>query len=334
MTKLTKQQRQDRLERLAYETFTMFRSELTRTNAICTRKDPNHIEGADNRAGILFVFCQKPESNTPTIKFIENGNDEVKATDRFIDRTAGYNHNEQSGTLPIEIINKWYDDPEERYKGYAGWIISLFNPELLNQIKQERYRNERTEKPGTFAFVLFHGTWGEEKPFAVVAFENIEKLKARILECLPEEWDIEHFNLPNQSDTEYWSKYINYDKSGASVNWDNERGGMIQNCWHIPLKRLTDIATITMLGEENTEPSTDHWNPIQQSVQENRLQFLKDCAFDKFSDGTIRERRLTHKQAWDKLKTLKSLKAEDGKEHSRYNGYVFTENEIRELFGT
>lgn len=313
LTEQQQRENQKRMEKIAAQKFSEFRPLFTNyTNGIGTyAEETGIIEGADFRNKVCFTTYNLPGEDT---LLLVNGNDEVKASTGILRKTGDYNHFERSGTIPIEIIGAWSKKPEKRNNYYAGWILSLFNPEKLNQIKKDHNRPETAEQPGTLAFFLFDGEEGSEQPFACVAFEFMELLKQRIKECLPAEWDIENFSLPNQGTTkesiEFWSRYIDFDNHGFCANWDPDRGGMIQNCWHIPLRKLADIATVTMIGE--TDPYIRHWDALQDALQRDRLQFIKDYAWAFVERNGIieaHERRVVEK--WERIYKRRVLDMEE-----------------------
>lgn len=202
--------------------------------------------------------------------------DEIKSINGFLRKDEAYNHNEKTGTIPFEIFHKWSWNPAPRFP-YAGWILALFNPELLIEIKKKNSPMPTgAVTPSTLAFILFDGIEGEEEPFCCIAFENIPDLRRRIMDCLPSEWDLENWNLPDLTNKEYWQRYINFDNHGFSQKWDEGRGGMIQNCWHIPFKSLADLATVTMIGEDKINLSNP--DPAQEIIQIERLAYLKEQA--------------------------------------------------------
>ena len=151
----------------------------------------------------------------------------------------------------------------------------------------------------TLAFFLYDGDYrnqGSEKPFACIAFEDIERLRTRITECIPSDWDITNWNIPPLSDTEYWKRHIDFDNNGFSTEgaWNPANGGMIQNCWHIPLRRLLDIATVTMIGE--SDPRIGAWTAEQYDLQKERLEYIKSYAWGIDQNMNWKERRITEDQ--------------------------------------
>ena len=115
----------------------------------------------------------------------------------------------------------------------------MFNPALLRKIKQDHNAPDGVVMPSTLAFILFDGAVLREKPFACIAFEDIGALRERVRSCLPAEWNLERWNIPNLANRDYWRRWFDYDKNGLCKPdaWDNDNGGMIQNCWHIPFRR-------------------------------------------------------------------------------------------------
>ena len=151
--------------------------------------------------------------------------------------------------------------------------MSLFNPESYSQIKKNNGAPDKVKRPGTLVFFLFHGIPLQEKPFACVAFEDIERLKDRICECLPFEWNVKNWmGIPPLSDSEYWNQFVKLEDHGFNRKWDPERGGMIQNCWHIPFRTLADMATVTLIGKD---PVFTHKSAEIETLMKTRFDYVK-----------------------------------------------------------
>ncbi len=190
-----------------------------------------HAEGADIKAE-RWILTDKGSATENAADLVLYPYDEIKAVNEILIKDWQYNRNELSGTIPIEIFNTWYYNPSVSYP-YAGWILALFNPVLLSQIKREQ--NERTRykynipetvyRPGSLVYFLYHGEQLQERPFACIAFERIEELKQRITDCLPYEWNITDWTLPPLSRRDYWSQFINFENHGYTKKWDADCGG-------------------------------------------------------------------------------------------------------------
>lgn len=198
------------------------------------------------------------------------GKREVKGIRHFLDRNN--DGGEASGTLYFEIFGRWMDD---RSKPYAGWTLALYNPDLLNEIKKAHNAITSAEKTDILAFILFDR---EDKPFACVAFEYIDKLIERLNECFPREWDMKNFNLPPLDNAEFWRRYTN--ERGRYKHWETDRGGMILNNWYIPFRKLAGVATVTMIGDNDPNISGVS-NGTSEALQRSRLEYLKAYARDK-----------------------------------------------------
>ena len=93
---------------------------------------------------------------------------------------------------------------------------------------------------------------------------------------------------------------------------------MIQNCWHIPLRKLADIATVTMIGE--TDPYTRHLDALQDALQRDRLQFIKDYAWAFVERNGIieaHERRVVEKLERIYRQHISDMEAKTGKHMQR-----------------
>lgn len=287
----------EELDAMGQELFLINQNALTKfTNGLKVRDTSSEkVEGKDIVRGVVLpgVFGMKTGVNT--------GNNteskvEVKSVRNFLTRNGYMSKGimDQSGTIQFEIFGIWDKD---RAKPYAGWTLSLYNPEQLNAIKKLHNSPTTATRPDILAFILVDE---KENPFACVAFEDITKLVNRLNQCFPEEWDFNCFNLPSLADKEYWGRYI--DDKGKATQWDLKRGGMIRNMWHIPFETLAGIATVTMIGD--TDPAiTGDSNGVSKELQEKRLAWLKNSARDAMViDETTGEkkqfieRRLTTKE--------------------------------------
>lgn len=206
--------------------------------------------------------------------------DEIKVVNGFLQKDWKYNRGDTSGTLPVEIFHTWTATPNQYYP-YAGWALALFNPEALTRKKREwnertgyRYNvPEKVVRPGTLDYFLYHGIPLQEQSFAVIAFEDIERLKDRITNCLPFEWSLNSWTgIPPLSEAEYWNQYIIIEDHGYCRRWDPEKGGMIQNNWHIPLRTLADIATFTLIG---ADPDKGHRDAQIEELTRTRYGYIQ-----------------------------------------------------------
>ena len=205
-----------------------------------------------------------------------NGNVEIKGVNDFIRHDMEYNHMELSGTIPFEIFHTW------KSTAYFGSALTMYNVEQFNEEKRINNRPETGVEPGTLVFILFDGyVEGTEKPFACITFEDIPKLRDRLRKILPAEWNLDRWNMPKLYNREYWRRYINFDNHGLCANWDSENGGMIQNCWHVPFRRLADLATVTRIDQD---PSISAYRQTDYNMHESRLKYIKQQAYDLKTD--------------------------------------------------
>lgn len=235
---------------------------LTTHDHLYLMKVIDFIEGKDGQSFNLFGI---------------NGNIEVKTVQNHLTRNNAWIRermadHEPTGTIPFEVFHRWDVPAEDRYQ---GWLLSMYNYKVYNAVKQQHGRAEQAETPGTLAFMLMKEN---KEPFACVAFEDMKALLTRLYEILPfNEWDLDTLTIPPATDTEYWSKYIRDGKQQPA--WDADRGGMIQNCWHVPFKRLADLATVTMIGDVNPADEIQKARfKCPDSIAEKRLTFLQDLA--------------------------------------------------------
>lgn len=244
--------------------FLRYVHKLTTHDHLYLMKACNPIEGKDGKSANLFGY---------------NGNIEVKTISHFINRNDIWIQkyrvdHEPTGTIPFEVFHRWDIRAEDRY---PGWLLSLFGAEqYTKKVKQAHNRPETSEPPGTLAYILMKEN-GE--PFACVAFEDMYKLLTRLLDILPfKRWNIPKMEIPSATDIAYWRNYIRDGRYQPA--WDPDRGGMIQNCWHVPFKTLADLATVTMIGEVNPaeEVKKSAYAKIPEQVGRQRVQFLQELA--------------------------------------------------------
>lgn len=317
---MTKAENQRRMNQESELLFLQARHRLTtHTNAQGARLTANEkAEGKDITSNYFLPTFRRSAEETADLFF--RPYDEVKAVNGLLRKDNAYNHGETSGTLPIEIFINWSDHADNWYP-YAGWLLTLYNPELYSCIKKVHNAPDQVYTPSTLAFILYDGaTLGEEKPFACIAFEDIQRLKDRIRDCLPAEWDLDSWNIPPLSERGYWSRYIDFDNHGFSAKWNPANGGMIQNCWHIPLRRLLDIATVTMIGE--SDPMIGARTPDQYDLQKARLEYIKSYAWNLDTEYNWKERRITEAQI------RRELKEAHGRTPAKYGEIYYTD--IRE----
>lgn len=210
--------------------------------------------------------------------FGRNGNIEVKTINNHLTRDDLWMKeykadHELSGSVQFEIFHDWKKTPAEGR--YQGWLFSEYNYKQYNEVKQQHGRQEIAQTPDTLAFILMKN---DTEPFACIAFEDMKALLARLYKILPfEEWDINNIGIPPATDTEYWRKYIRDGKQQPA--WCPDRGGMIQNMWHVPFRLVADLATVTMIGEVNPAEELQAARfKCPESVAQQRLTFLQDLA--------------------------------------------------------
>ena len=156
---------------------------------------------------------------------ILTGGLEVKTISNFLFRTNDMN--ELSGTLPFEL---WAKKDRKDY----GWLLAMLYPNL-------RYIPEDNQpihavQPVLFSFLLVSYLG----PFACVMFEDFPALAERLSELAQEKG----FQLAPRSE-----EYPQGVPAGEEASlWLQNDPYIIENMWHIPLERLVDLATVTMIG--------------------------------------------------------------------------------------
>ncbi len=238
----------------------------------------DNVEGGDSRV----IYCRFGEeidlpdyipdgwlSGVGKAKRIiseEIGGLEVKTINNFTFRNN--DNNEPSGTLPFELWNG------DRY----GWLFALLYPEL--RLKHEDDQPIHAVQPVLFCFLLISYLG----PYACVMFEDFPALVQRLKDYAEEQG----FELIPKSDTH---------PNGVPIDddiWRQDDPYIIENCWHVPLERLVDLATITMLGEM---PLIKRYYPLRNgsfdyesdkqyvNLQQSRYSFLQQYAGNRMIPG-------------------------------------------------
>ena len=163
-----------------------------------------------------------------------NPNVEAKGIRNFITRSNDGNCH--SGSLTFELFDS------NKPGTYAGWLLSLYDLKTFNEIKREHTRRGeepiQAVMPDEYVFVLMRAG---DMPFATVVFDDVPKLAERLYSLCPDPdgWGLN--NLRGQKDItdgKYWSQY---------KTWSNNFGIVVGNNWQVPLEKLKDLATVTMI---------------------------------------------------------------------------------------
>ena len=185
---------------------------------------------------------------------IETGGVEVKTISNFTFRTNDMN--EQSGTLPFEL---WRSDRRE-----LGWLPALIHPEL--RLKTEEEQPIHATQPVLFSFLLVSYLG----PYTCIMFEDFPALVQRLEELAAEKG----FQLAPYS--EECPKGIPV----GDVTWRQDDPYIIDNCWHVPFDRLSDLATVTLIGRKPMVKRSTQLNDNDDYVrlQESRYNLLAQCS--------------------------------------------------------
>ena len=243
------------------------------------------------------LFPRAEDSKTPMegrdgygipINANDNGNIEVKVINSFL--TRGNDNNELTGTIPLEIYalcrEKEIQDAikDGRDPDFPGWLFAVINPIAYRHMRIVEGWRATADAFDRLAFILKDNN---SEPFACIMFEDIPRLCRCLVELLPpiinNEWTIERTDkiiIPARNDRKYWGKYELFDK---------HTGGIIKTMWHIPFRRISHLATVTMIGNDPRILQTqinDHEQLITEELQIERLEYLKKCAHNM--DGSVR----------------------------------------------
>ena len=201
-----------------------------------------------------------------------NGNTEVKAFHNFL--THGGDNYEPSGSIPFEVFLKNKRELKAGEKNFPGWLFNLLDHPSYKDYSEIEGRTATAAECGKLVFVPMDS---EHKPFACIMFENTRQLVKCLAGILPlHEWSIgDPENLYPYENKKYWDRHKRFDK---------EHGGMMDNCWYVPFRQISHLATVTMINNdpEIKETYTNQYGQeITRELQEGRLNYLKQCAEER-----------------------------------------------------
>ena len=175
-----------------------------------------NVEGMDSTSFSAKLGASAPEfipdfadpGDQPAypITAITYGGNEIKTINSFLWRTN--DGEDPTGTLGFEL---WETDSKRHY----GWAYKIFHPEKSMNAVQPAY---------LFFLLVAYGS-----AFACVAFEDIDKLHARLANVAHEDgFDIDEYPL------------------GREMNIPS----IVGNMWQVPLSRIEDLAVGTLIGNK------------------------------------------------------------------------------------
>ena len=175
-----------------------------------------NVEGMDSTSFSAKLGASAPEfipdfadpGDQPAypITAITYGGNEIKTINSFLWRTN--DGEDPTGTLGFEL---WETDSKRHY----GWAYKIFHPEKSMNAVQPAY---------LFFLLVAYGS-----AFACVAFEDIDKLHARLANVAHEDgFDIDEYPL------------------GREMNIPS----IVGNMWQVPLSRIEDLAVVTLIGNK------------------------------------------------------------------------------------
>ncbi len=239
----------------------------------------DYVEGGDNR-----VVYNRLGEETDMDEFTLGGAIDIQGTGhRLAERLVGglevktiYNftfrkndNNEPSGTLPFELRNR------NRY----GWLLALLHPEMRLGPEEEEQPIHAVQ-PVLFCFLLISYLG----PFACVMFEDFPALAQRLEELAAEKG----FQLVPQSE----DNPDGIPLAAEAETWRQDDPYIIDDCWHVPLDRLSDLATVTMIGQAPLVKRSIQLNDDNNYVrlQQSRYDYLLRCAGDRTIPEEIESR--------------------------------------------
>lgn len=182
---------------------------------------------------------------------------ETKGIRNFITRNEKGGEESPHGSLTFELF--------EGTK--PGWLLSLYDLRNFNKIKKAK-----AVFPDKYYFVLMRAG---DKPFATIVFEDVPKLRERLYNLCPDPdgWGLNGIENQKGQYNSYWEKY---------KQWSDEHGAVVLNNWQVPLKKLADLATVTMIAPEidlaEERAQTQHPPCPPDEVTTARLNYLKRLA--------------------------------------------------------
>ena len=190
-----------------------------------------HVEGGDTAGRVIHIgapitnaipdFVDAPgmhEATAYEIDAFEAGGNEVKTVWNFLFRTN--DHEEPSGSLGFAL---WSNERREQY----GWLMKILRPEAFNEPGQR----VRAVRPLCLIFLLVE----YEDVFACVAFKDVSALCDRLRD-LAHEYG---FDLDD-----------GVPLGEQALEWNPEQVLIIDNMCYLPLSKLADLATVTMIGNK------------------------------------------------------------------------------------
>ena len=184
---------------------------------------------------------------------LTQGNSEKKTVWSFLFRTN--DNSEPSGTVGFEL---WSSDKRKK----AGWLPGYMHPERYLEIDKDGNTTPQFVQPAVLFFLLM----AYDMPFACIAFENFGKLSERLKE-IGRELKLDPENPP--------ADMASYD-GGALI---------IDNMWHVPFSRISDLAVVTMIGDKpRLRPDITIINSKEactNGTQQARYDYLVSCANER-----------------------------------------------------
>jgi len=236
-----------------------------------------------------------------TRSFLELKSISENLSRRHIDMADDRAVNGRPGTVYFELY-------QQSNNGYnAGSLLQwYFPPDLVNEDGQIEVNDRKAKhvSPHYVLFLLFADAMedkGKEYyppeelpayPVATIAFKW-DELKTRLNEITEGELTTPGAMPPELTNEEAGEQWENGKQwhGGDIISGQNRRTGI---CWYVPLDRLQDIATVTIIGnpdrktlkaakERSTKKGKDYWNVTRMT---QRLDYLKELA--RQEDGSIR----------------------------------------------
>ncbi len=191
---------------------------------------------------------------------------EIKTIYNFTFRNN--DNNEPSGTLPFELWNS------DRY----GWLLALLNPEM--RLKPGEEQSIHAVQPVLFCFLLISYLG----PFACVMFEDFPALAQRLEDLAAEKG----FQLIPQSET----NPDGIPPASDADTWRHDDPYIIDDCWHVQFNRLSDLATVTLIGRSPLVKRSIQLNDNDDYIQlqKTRCNYLLQCAGKKIISEDIESR--------------------------------------------
>ena len=248
--------------RKAEEFFRRYRGHLVNTMHVGMTRTEGNVGGSDVHSLGASNFVDSG---------MNDGRTELKAQQSFFCKTEvkairnktflsrDNNSEEPTGTVEFEMWSNVYSErgrvPREEWT--HGWMHGYIHPEEHTEELRRRNVNAIYTRPSELVFIHYEDA-DADKPYAAIAFDNFDILLERLKELSP--WSLDPWEVSFQGCRRFCPLP------------GEKRTYLLDNMWHVPLRYLEDLATVTLINEE------PH---ITSGLERKRFDHLKSLATDR-----------------------------------------------------